>query len=277
MPLLERTFYLNNPEVGPAGGMAATACQAGRKRGCVMDSRCMPSNCPDHGTSEVYDKERGEEVGTKADNSATEGLYRRGLRLEYFTIAYNALEAAASIGFGLLAGSVALVGFGLDSVVESLSALVLIWRLRKHGKVPREGEERVERKAMRLVAATFFVLAAYVLYESVTKLAFREAPEESLPGIVIAFLSLAVMPVLARMKKNTGERIGSSALVADSRETLACAFLSLALLAGLGINYLFGFWQADPIAGILIVLFLLREGYEVWEEAGEREEEAGRG
>jgi divalent metal cation (Fe/Co/Zn/Cd) transporter len=124
---------------------------------------------------------------------------------------------------------------------------------------------------------TFFILAAYVLYESVSRLAFKEPPEASLPGIIIAIISLTVMPFLAWMKRDIGERIGSRALIADSKETLVCAFLSLALLVGLGLNYLFGFWQADPIAGIVIVFFLLHEGYEVWEEAGETGEEEREG
>lgn len=204
-------------------------------------------------------------------------LYRKGLYLEYFTVGYNIVEAAVSIGFGALAGSIALIGFGMDSVVESLSGLVLVWRLKKHGKISREREERVERRAMRFVALTFFILGAYVLYEAVEKLVCRAEPEASLPGIIIAIVSLVVMPILAWMKKDTGERIGSKALVADSKETLACAFLSLALLLGLGLNYLFGFWQADPIAGMVIVLFLLHEGYEVWEEAGEEEDGAETG
>ena len=208
-----------------------------------------------------------------------ERLYKRGLRLEYFTVAYNFLEAVASIVFGGLAGSIALVGFGLDSIVESLSGLVLIWRLGQHGSLSAAQEERVERRAMRFVAITFFVLAAYVLYESLRKLILLERPEHSLPGIIIAFVSIVVMPFLAWRKRTTGEAIGSRALVADSKETLVCAVLSLALLIGLGANYLFGFWLADPIVGLLIVAFLLREGWEGWREAGEEEgeeEEAAR-
>jgi cation diffusion facilitator family transporter len=200
-------------------------------------------------------------------------LYRKGLYLEYFTIGYNLVEATASIVFGALAGSIALIGFGLDSIVESLSGLALIWRLKQHGRISRQKEEMVERRAMRFVAITFFILAAYILYESVSKLVYGEIPEASLPGMVIAVLSLIVMPALAWMKNDTGKRIGSRALVADAKETQACAFLSLALLLGLGLNYLFGFWQADPIAGMVIVLFLLREAYKVWEEAGEADEE----
>jgi divalent metal cation (Fe/Co/Zn/Cd) transporter len=196
-------------------------------------------------------------------------LYKGGLRLEYFTVAYNVAEAAASILFGLSAGSVALVGFGLDSIMESLSGVVLIWRLRQHGKVARDKEERIERKATRIVAITFFVLGAYVLYESISTLALGEKPEASLPGIVIVLISVVVMPVLTKLKYDVGVRLESKALIADSKETLTCSFLSLALLVGLGLNYLFGFWQADPIAGMIIVAFLCVEGYETWEETRE--------
>ena len=205
----------------------------------------------------------------KPDKAA---LYRKGLRLEYFTVGYNALEAFASIGFGLLQGSIALVGFGLDSVVESLSGLVLVWRLRMHGRVSGEAEERIERRATRLVAASFFILGAYILFESVKKLVLREIPQASLPGIIIAILSLIVMPLLAQSKRRLGERIGSKALIADSKETFACAFLSAALLIGLGAHYLFGFWQADPIAALVIVAFLFKEGVEGWRESGRCDE-----
>jgi cation diffusion facilitator family transporter len=204
-----------------------------------------------------------------AEEKDLERLYRRGLRLEYFNVGYNVAEAAASIAFGLQAGSVALMAFGLDSVVESLSGLVLIWRLRQHGRISREREERIERRAIKLVSITFFILGAYVLYESISKLVLKEKPESSLAGMIIALLSLIVMPVLTKLKYDVGIQISSKALIADAKETLACAFLSLALLLGLGLNYLFGFWQADPIVGMIIVLFLFREGYEVWEEAGD--------
>ncbi len=198
-------------------------------------------------------------------------LYQKGLRLEYFTVAYNVLEAAVSIVFGTIANSIALIGFGLDSIVESLSGLVLIWRLRHHGEISRAAEERRERRATRFVTITFFILGSYVLFESVGMLLLREIPEPSLPGIVIATASLIVMPLLTWQKYKTGKKINSRALVADSKETLACAFLSVALLLGLGANYLFGFWQADPIVGLTIVVFLFREGWEVWREPGVEE------
>ncbi|MFC1982812.1 cation diffusion facilitator family transporter [Chloroflexota bacterium] len=208
-----------------------------------------------------------------AENVSTHKLYKKGLYLEYFTVGYNVLEALASIIFGGIAGSIALIGFGIDSIIESLSGLVLIWRLRQHGRISKEAEERIEKRATRFVAITFFVLGFYILYESIKKLALAEAPEPSLPGIIIAVASLVIMPLLTWQKYKTGKQIDSQALIADSKETLACAFLSVALLLGLGANYLFGFWQADPIVGLVIVAFLFREGRENWKESGEEEVE----
>uniref|UniRef100_A0A7V0Z447 Cation efflux protein transmembrane domain-containing protein n=1 Tax=candidate division WOR-3 bacterium TaxID=2052148 RepID=A0A7V0Z447_UNCW3 len=194
-------------------------------------------------------------------------LYQKGLRLEYFTVGYNIMEAIVSIVFGGIANSIALIGFGLDSIVESLSGAVLIWRLGQHNKITEEEEEKIEKKAMRFVAITFFILGFYVLFQSLKKLILREIPDPSLPGILIASVSLIVMPVLFFQKYKVGKRINSQALVADSKETLACSFLSLALLLGLGANYLWGFWQADSIVGMIIVLFLFREGWEGWLES----------
>lgn len=196
-------------------------------------------------------------------------LFKRALFLEYFTIGYNLLEAFVSILFGSMANSIALIGFGLDSIVESLSGMVLVWRLRQHGKITAEQEEKIEKRAQMFVAVTFFVLAAYVLYESIGKLITQEIPQTSLPGIVIAIVSIIVMPILMVQKYRIGKKIGSKALIADSKETLACAFLSLALLIGLGSHYLFGFWQADPFVGLVIVVFLAREGIENWQESKE--------
>jgi cation diffusion facilitator family transporter len=206
--------------------------------------------------------------------SPSQPSFRTALLLEYFTVGYNILEAVASIIFGAAAGSIALVGFGLDSVVESLSGLVLVWRLRGHTLRSPEEEERMERRAQRFVALTFFVLGIYVMYESLDRLITREAALPSPAGIAIALLSVIIMPILAWKKHRAGIAIGSKALVADSRETLACAFLSVALLAGLGANELFGLWQADPLTGLLIVLFLFREGYKGWRESAERPDTA---
>ncbi len=196
-------------------------------------------------------------------------LVKKGLYLEYASVVYNVLEAVAAIIFGGVANSIALIGFGLDSIIESLSGLVLIWRLTQHGKISEEMEEKIERRATKFVAITFFILGGYVLFESIKKLVTAEVPDTSLPGIIIALLSMVIMPFIAWQKYKTGKQINSIALVADSKETLVCASLSIALLIGLGLNYLFGFWQADPIVGILIVIFLFKEGWELWNEEEE--------
>ncbi len=200
-------------------------------------------------------------------------LYKKALNLEYFTVGYNILEAILSILFGANAGSIALIGFGLDSIVESLSGLILIWRLRKHETCSEDEERTSENKAIKFVAVTFFLLGAYVLYESVKKLFFVEIPEPSLPGIIISIFSVIIMPILSFKKRDIGIQINSKALVADSKETLTCAFLSVPLLLGLATNYFFGFWQADPLVGLIVVMFLIREGREWWEEANEGKEE----
>jgi cation diffusion facilitator family transporter len=193
-------------------------------------------------------------------------FHKKALSLSYFTVGYNILEGIISIFAGLLSGSIALVGFGLDSFVESLSGSVMIWRFRKHGKISEEEEEKVEKKAIRLIAYTFFILGSYILYESFKKLYFHEVPNPSLLGILIAIVSIIVMPILFYMKYQTGKSINSRSLVADSKQTLTCVFLSVALLIGLGLNYLFGLWQADPIVGFVIVVFLIKEGYNALKE-----------
>lgn len=197
---------------------------------------------------------------------------KQALVLSYITVGYNILEGIASILAGSLAGSIALLGFGLDSFVESFSGGIMIWRFRKRGDLPEEEEEKIERRAAKLVSYTFFLLGIYVLYESVKKLWFHEAVHPSLFGIVIAVISLTAMPVLFFLKYKIGKSINSRSLIADSKQTLACMFMSAALLIGLGLNYLYGLWQADPIAGLVIVVFLLREGYEALEE-GEEEDD----
>jgi divalent metal cation (Fe/Co/Zn/Cd) transporter len=191
-------------------------------------------------------------------------LCRTGLYLEYFTVIYALLEAVASITFGSVAGSVALIGFGLDSIVESLSGFVLIWRLKHHNCNCHEDQEQIERKAQQFVALTFLILGVYIAYESVSKLLMHQIAQPSFYGIIVALASIVVMPILAWRKKIVGKAIGSKALIADSKETITCAFLSVALLVGLSANYFFGFWQADPLVGIIIVIFLFHEGYEGW-------------
>lgn len=192
-----------------------------------------------------------------------DNLYKKALHLEYFTVAYNILEAIASIIAGGIANSIALVGFGMDSIVESLSGFVLIWRLKKHGTISPEEEEKIERRASRFVGFTFIILGGYVLYESVMKIVNREAADTSIAGIIIAILSLIIMPVLAYRKYRIGKTLKLSSLVADSKETLVCSFLSAALLAGLLVQYFFNVYLADPAVGLIIVVFLFREGYEL--------------
>jgi divalent metal cation (Fe/Co/Zn/Cd) transporter len=192
-----------------------------------------------------------------------EESFKRALRLEYFTVIYNFFEAIASILAGGIANSVALIGFGLDSIVESLSGFVLIWRLKKHGRISREEEERIEKRASRFVGITFFVLGCYVLFESIRKIVLRDIAEPSILGIIIAVISIIVMPVLGYRKLRLGRQLGLSSLVADSKETFVCAFLSVALLVGLTTRYLFDFWLSDPIVGLIIVVFLFKEGFEL--------------
>ena len=194
------------------------------------------------------------------------GAHKKAFILSLFTVVYNLLEGVISIIAGTLSGSIALTGFGLDSFVESLSGGIMIWRFRGLGNLSHEDEERMEAKAAKLVAYTFFILGVYVLYESFKKLILREMPEPSIFGLIIAVVSLVVMPVLFLMKYRIGKSIDSRSLVADSKQTLACCFMSIALLFGLGLNYIYGIWWADPVAGLIIVVFLMREGYEILKE-----------
>lgn len=185
---------------------------------------------------------------------------RRGRRLEYFTIAWNSLEAIASVAAGLLAGSIALVGFGLDSVIEVSSGAVLLWRLRAEGDAERR--ERAEHRALRLVGVCFLALAAYVAYDSIQGLVRHEVPQESLFGIGVAIASLIAMPLLARAKRQVARQLNSGAMHADSRQTDFCLYLSAILLAGLLLNALLGWWWADPVAALVMVPLIAREGLE---------------
>ena len=193
------------------------------------------------------------------------GHERRALALSYFTVGYNVLEGLASVFAGGAAGSAALVGFGLDSFVESLSGGIMVWRFRSRGRSHPETEQ-AERRATRLVGYTFFVLGAYVLADSVRKLWMGERPEGSLLGIAITVASLVVMPVLYAAKQRTARHIGSRSLAADSKQTLACVAMSAGVLLGLVLNRAFGLWQADPAVAIVIALLLFREGRETLRE-----------
>ena len=187
-------------------------------------------------------------------------LIRRGRYLEYFTIAYNSLEGLIAIGAGVLAGSIALVGFGFDSLIEVTSGAVLLWRL--YADVNEARRERVEAISLRIVGACFVVLAVYVSYDSIKSLIRREAPEESLIGILLAAVSLIVMPLLVRAKRKVARAINSGALMADSKQTELCTYLSAILIGGLMLNALLGWWWADPVAALIMVPIIVKEGIE---------------
>ncbi len=184
----------------------------------------------------------------------------RGLNLEYFTVAWNLLEAAVALVSGAVAGSIALIGFGLDSLIEVSSGGVLLWRLS--ADQDEERRERVEKIALKLVGLSLVLLAAYVAGDSVFSLVRREAPERSLPGIALAIASLIAMPLLARAKRRVASALGSLALQADSRQTDICAYLSAILLLGLVLNAAFGWWWADPLAGLVMVPLIAYAGSE---------------
>jgi divalent metal cation (Fe/Co/Zn/Cd) transporter len=188
---------------------------------------------------------------------------RRGLRLEYFTITWNLLEAVVGLAAGMVAGSVALVGFALDSIVEASSGGILLWRLRAEAHGARPAEE-VERRAIRLVAVAFLALAAYVGGRAAYDLFYGSRPDESIVGIALALVSLIVMPILAHRKNIVARELDSRALQADSTQTTLCTYLSAILLVGLVTNALFGWWWADSIAGLGIAVFAAKEGRELW-------------
>ncbi|HEY6938010.1 MAG TPA: cation transporter [Terriglobales bacterium] len=185
---------------------------------------------------------------------------RRGRRLEYITLAWNSAEGIAALVAGFLAGSIALVGFGLDSVIEISSGVVLLWRLRAEGDAERR--ERAEHRAQRLVGVCFLALTGYVAYDAITGLVRHEAPQESIFGIGVAIAALIAMPLLARAKRQVARQLNSGAMHADSRQSDFCAYLSAILLAGLLLNALLGWWWADPIAALVMVPLIAREGVE---------------
>jgi divalent metal cation (Fe/Co/Zn/Cd) transporter len=182
-------------------------------------------------------------------------LVALGRRLEYLTIAWNTFEAAVALVSGLLASSVALVGFGLDSVIETISAGILLWRFRLDHNV--EGRERT---AHRLVGVCFLLLATYVAIESIRALWTKASPERSIPGILIAIAAVVVMPLLGRAKRRVAAQLGSRALHADSRQADFCAYLSMILLAGLLLHALLGWWWADLVAALVMTPIIAREG-----------------
>jgi len=187
-------------------------------------------------------------------------LRRRGFRLEYATLAWMVAEAAVAITAGLLAASIALVGFGLDSVIELLSATIVIWQLR--GEIA--GQDR-QTRAIRLIGVTFFALAAYLAIDSIHDLVTHAQPGQSIPGLAVTAAALIVMPALAVAKRRTGQALGNRTLVADSAETAFCALTSAAALLGVGLNTWLGWWWADPAAALIIAALAVKEGIECWE------------
>ena len=185
-------------------------------------------------------------------------LVQRGRRLEYSTIGYNSAEGLVSIVAGIIAGSVSLIGFGLDSMIEVASGAALLWRF--HHDVDPSRREHVERITLRMVGGCFLALAAYVLFESGSTLIGHKIPERSIPGIIIAAVSVIVMPILARAKRRVAAGIQSAAMLADSRQTDFCTYLSAILLGGLLLNAAFGWWWADPVAALVMVPIIANEG-----------------
>jgi cation diffusion facilitator family transporter len=183
---------------------------------------------------------------------------RRGKLVEYFTIAWNSLEGVVAVVAGALAGSISLVGFGIDSFIEVTSGSVLLWRMSVDGDV--FNRERNEKLSLRIIGVCFLALSVFVGYEAVSTLITRKAPERSIPGIILACASLVVMPLLSRAKKRVGKALGSTAMHADAKQTDFCVYLSAVLLGGLLLNALFGWWWADPIAALVMAPIIFKEG-----------------
>lgn len=190
---------------------------------------------------------------------------RRVLVLSWVTVLYNVVEGVLAVTAGGFAGSAALVGFGLDSFIESLSAVVMLWRFRAaHAELSAQDEEAAERRSLRAVSITYFLLAGYIFFDAGSDLIAAEPPEATWYGLAIAGVSLTLMPALFLWKYRLGKQIGSASLVADAKQSLACMFLSVALLIGLLLHYLFDLWWADPVAALAIAVLVLREGWELW-------------
>jgi len=197
------------------------------------------------------------------DPAARAESIRSALSLEYFSLAWNFLETFVGLAAGLASGSVALIGFALDSVVESSSAAALIWRLRRE-QTGGASTEDIERRAVRIVGGAFFALGAYVGAQATIDLVTRSKPEASVLGIVLAAVSVVVMPLLAVRKRRMAKTIDSRSLEADSGQTWLCSFISVFLLIGLGANAALGWWWADPVAALVIAGLAFREGRELW-------------
>ena len=182
---------------------------------------------------------------------------RHARRLEYLTIGWNLIEAGVALGAGIIAGSIALIGFGVDTLIEIFSSLILLWRL-----LSIHPDEQRERIALKLVGVSFLLLAAYVGYEAVSSLVLKKPPEASFAGIAVAILAMFVMPMLARAKRRAASRLNSAALSADAGQSSLCAYLSAILLGGLALNAAFNWWWADPAAALIMLPIIIKEGLE---------------
>lgn len=187
-------------------------------------------------------------------------VVRHGRRLEYFTIAWNLLEGFVAVIAAAGAGSISLVGFGIDSFIEVTSGSTLLWRMSVD--TDASARERNDKRALKIVGICFLGLAAYIAYESVSDLWLRRAPEHSIPGIALACVSLVVMPLLSRAKRKVGRAPGSAAMHADAKQTEFCTYLSAIVLTGLLLNALFGLWWADPVAALVMAPIIAKEGIE---------------
>lgn len=194
----------------------------------------------------------------EARDRRAETLRRRIRWIVTATIGYNLIEAVVAIAAGSAASSAALIGFGLDSVVEVLSAAAVAWQFT------RKDPQRYEKPTLRVIAVSFFLLAAYVTVNAVLSLLGVFEPQHSTVGLILTALSVVIMPLLSLLEYRTGRELGSATAIADSRQTLICALLSVAVLLGLALNSLFGWTWADPIAALVIVVFAVREGIEAW-------------
>ncbi len=199
-------------------------------------------------------------LARKQRRGERERLVGRAKTLAWLGVGWHGVEAAIAVGAGVVAGSIALVGFGADSLIETLAGIILLWRFA----AARTASEAAERRAQKLIGLSFYLVAAYVGFEAVRSLVVGARPEESWIGIGLAALTLAIMPPLAVAKARVGEKLGSSATRSEGRQNMLCAYLSAALLAGLGANALFGLWWADPVTALLIAGVAAREGRESW-------------
>lgn len=187
-------------------------------------------------------------------------LVRRAKLLAWLGLGWHGIEAAVAITAGIVAGSIALVGFGADSLIEAVAGVVLLWRFAE----ARASSESAERRAQRLIGASFYVLAAYITVEAIRTLAGAQHPDVSYVGIWLAAVTLVTMPPLAIAKGRVGERLNSSATKSEGRQNMVCAYLSAALLVGLGANAVAGWWWADPLTALVIAVVAVREGRQAW-------------